>query len=393
MWHVIKSSCKWFLALILVAGALENYCQTPPGSKFPEIRIQISKSQYGTLLQSKGQKTILKNPQMLFNGDTAVVKEIHSRGNNSLTFEHKSLSVELDKNVSVRRSGEKVKLKKFDLMNLVMDKNLWHNRWAFLHMSQFSVFPLFNIYCTLWINDQPQGIYLLVEKPRHYTNSINSPYMIRRGIDHTIQDEYIDTPSKDESKKFKKQYLSLYEDIGKYEGEELYNRLQAKLHLEHYFEWLAFNYLIMNGDYADELYLYILPASGQFDILPWDYDDILRPNPHEGNQTRNSIASLKNKLIFSSEDPLDRAIGSDEFIYRHYLEAFRKLLTTLTPEMINGISDRVKEELESVSNAETSKASLFLGKDPFQIDQARQDMRVGLDFILARRNALLKELH
>ena len=176
-------------------------------SGFPEIRITISKGQF-TSLQGPGERMTLKSPVFLINGDTTVVKEVHSRGNNSLTFEHKSLSVELEKAIALSVDGEKTKMKKFDLLNLVMDKYLWHNRWAYLAMSDAGIFPLVNTFCTLWINEQPQGIYLLVEKPQHYTASIKSPYMMRRGVDNRIHNEYIETSSKEESKKCKKQYLT-----------------------------------------------------------------------------------------------------------------------------------------------------------------------------------------
>ena len=381
------------LSMILVIGRISAQTHTSP-QQFPDIRLYISKSQYGNLLESKGQKIELKKPRLIINGDSAVVKEIHSRGNNSLTFEHKSLSVDLENSVSIGQKGAKTKLKKFDLLNLVMDKNLWHNRWAFLCMARFDIFPLDNIFCTLWINDQPQGIYLLVEKPRHYTNGkIKSPYMIRRGVDHKINDEYIDTPSKEESKKYKNQFLKMYEDLEKYKGEELFNHLKTKIHVDHYFDWLAFNYLIMNGDYEDELYLYIDSKSGLFDIIPWDYDDILKSGPHEGRQARNAVPELRDKLIFSGEDPMDRAIAADEFVYQQYLLRFKKLLNDLNDETMIGISNRVKEELRAISqNQEVAKASLFLGKQPFQVEEAEKEIQTSLDFIIQRRNALVREM-
>ncbi len=381
------------LAIIMFVGIADVSGQQEVSS-FPQIRIKITPNQLDNLLLSKGEKMVLKNPVMMVNQETAVVKEIHSRGNNSLTFEHKSLSVDLEKAVTITLQGKNNKIKKFDLMNLVMDKNLWHNRWAFLNMAQLNIFPLFNTYCTLWINDQPQGIYLLVEKPRHYTaGDAKSPYMIRRGAEHNIDDEYIDTEVKEDVKKYKKQFLSLYEDIKKYNGEELYKRLQVSLNTEHYFNWMAFNYLIMNGDYMDELYLYILPKTGQFDVIPWDYDDILRPVPHEGSKARNAIPGLKNKLVFSSEDPLDRAIGSDEYVYKMYEAEFRKLLQALPAESLKANADQVMSELQSLSNdAASARASMFLGKEPFKLEEAKEEMNTSITFVISRRNSLQKDL-
>ncbi|HQQ98510.1 MAG TPA: CotH kinase family protein [Cyclobacteriaceae bacterium] len=385
-----KSIFRAVALLVLLAHA-GLFAQTPDA--FPDMRLHISSGQYTGLLQSKGRKVTLKNPVLIVQGDTTKVKEIHSRGNNSLTFEHKSLSVDLNHAVKVHIGGKATSLKKFDLLNLVMDKNLWHNRWAFLCMQHVSLFPLMQTYSPVWINDQPQGIYLLVEKPRHYiTTAIKSPYLLRRGIDHAVADEYIETPSKEEAKKYKMQFTSLYDDINKLHGQELYDRLNGKINLDHYFKWVAFNYLIMNGDYADELYLYISPADTRFEVIPWDYDDILRPVPHEGMAARNAVEGFRSKYIFSSEDPLDRAIAADAVLYTHYLQSFKDLLTNLDEATITRFADQVRGELHTLGAGEQGRASLFLGKEPWAEAEAMADMDRSLDFVLKRRNALLKEL-
>lgn len=385
----MKKLIIWIALVAMVpAGVAAQNLNT-----FPEIRIRIAPGQYTGLLQSKGRKMTLKNPVLTVQGDTAKVKEIHSRGNNSLTFEHKSLSVDLTHAVKVRIEGKTVGLKKFDLLNLVMDKNLWHNRWAFLCMQHVALFPLQQTYSPVWINDQPQGIYLLVEKPRHYiTSAIKSPYLLRRGIDHAVADEYIETPSKEEAKKYKTQFTSMYDDISKLHGQELYDRLNGKINLDHYFKWVAFNYLIMNGDYADELYLYISPNDARYEVIPWDYDDILRPVPHEGLAARNAVEGFKSKYIFSSEDPLDRAIAADPILYKHYLDSFRDLLTNLDEATISGLAGQVRVELQALGAGEQGRASLFLGKEPWVEADAMADIDRSLDFVLKRRNALLKEL-
>jgi spore coat protein H len=378
-------------AVVVACVTISAPAQTP--DTFPEIRIRIASGQYTSLLQSKGRKMTLKNPVMLIQKDTARVKEIHSRGNNSLTFEHKSLSVDLNHVVKVTIGGQPVGLKKFDLLNLVMDKNLWHNRWAFLCMQHLSLFPLQQTYSPLWINDQPQGIYLLVEKPRHFiTSAMKSPYLLRRGIDHAVADEYIETPSKEDAKKYKNQFTSMYDDINRWHGQDLYDRLNGKINLDHYFKWVAFNYLIMNGDYADELYLYITPGDARYDVIPWDYDDILRPVPHEGMTARNAVEGFRSKYLFSSEDPLDRAIAADATLYAHYLDSFRDLLTHLDEATISRFANQVRQELQTLGAGEQGKASLFLGKEPWNAVDAMADIDRSLDFVLKRRNALLKEL-
>lgn len=103
------------LAWVVQAHPLQN-------DEFPVINLTISQSQYSQLKKSKGKKLELKDIRMTVNSDTAKVKDVHARGNNSLLFSRKSLSVDLGKPITIRSGGKKISIKNFYLLNLVMDK-------------------------------------------------------------------------------------------------------------------------------------------------------------------------------------------------------------------------------------------------------------------------------
>lgn len=358
---------------------------------FPEIRIYISNKQLSQLRNVEGTKMELKQPIVLINKDTANVKDIHSRGASTMKFARKSLSVDLNHSITFETQGNSIKIKKFDLLNLVMDRNLWHNRWSFINLAELNLFPLFNTYCKLWINDQPHGIYLLVEKPSHASARMKSPYMVRRGPAHKIEQEYINNTNKEEAKQYKEKYYYMYRELGKYKGKELEEHLRSVLQLDQYFNWLAFNYFIMNGDYADEIYFYINPDSGNFDILPWDYDDIFRREPHEGAEARS--VKLKDKMIFSIEDELDQRIASDAWLYLQYRAAFKEMLVTRNMEVISHTFNQVLHELEQIGNdPDINKVSGYLEKESFNLDKAKQDIKNTQEFLLNQRIVLLKTL-
>ncbi len=379
----------FFLIALTTAPGFSQPSNVKP--EFPEIKIYVSKEQLHQLRNVDGVRMELRKTLFLINNDTVLVKDIHSRGASTLKYARKSLSVDLEHAVTFSAPGEPVKIKKFDLLNLVMDKNLWHNRWAFINLAELNLFPLFNTYCKLWINDQPQGIYLLVEKPNYFIGRMKSPYMLRRGPEHEIKQEYINTATKPEARQFKEKYLGMYRDLRKYKNQVLSDHLRSALQLEHYFDWLAFNYLILNGDYSDEIYFYIHPESSTFDIIPWDYDDIFKREPHEGAKARN--LELRDKLIFSIEDELDRGIASDELLYSQYCSAFKKMLLTRDPEVIGRTFDQVLKQLEVIANdPEMNKASGFLEKDSFSIEQAKEDIRISKEFLLNKRIGLLNVL-
>jgi len=358
---------------------------------FPEIKLYVSKNQFSKLQTTETSKSALANPILIINNDTAKVKEIHARGNNSLMFKRKSLSVELDKSMNIVSHKVKFHLKKFNLLNLSMDKHLWHNRWSNIHLDSLGLFPLFNTYCKVWINDEPQGIYLLVEKPQQIRNKINSPYMLRRGPEHTISDEYFDNEDKDAAKKYHKQFLSIYSSIKALNGSELYKDLDNKMNLDAYYQFIAFNYLVMNGDYADEVFFYINPENGKFEIIPWDYDDILRPVPHEGRIARN--LEFADKKIFSMEETLDRAIAGNAVLYSQYEATLKKVLLSLdSASLTRSALDVISELKEISSDTSSANATLFLDKEPFDFNNAKNDILLSLDLLLKRRKWILEDL-
>lgn len=377
--------------LLLSIPAYSHRLKKNQDTGFPEIKIYISKSQYTNLQTNNNNKLVLSHPLMLINSDTAKVKEIHARGNNSLKYSHKSLSVDLGKPITLHDGNKKVQLKKFDLLNLSMDKHRWHNRWSDLNLETMGIFPLFNSYCKVWINDQPQGIYLLIEKPQHVKSTLKSPYMLRRGPDHSISDEYFESEDKEAAKKYRKQFQSIYTSMHAMSPDDYAKHLQQIMNLESYSKFLAFNYLVMNGDYADEVFLYIEPQKQWFEVIPWDYDDILKPVPHEGRTERNKEHS--DKKLFSLEESLDRAIAANPQLYSNYEQTLRQVLLTLDSTTLTQAAHRVIHELEQISSDKAmADASLFLDTTPFDFGQAKEDILFSLDMILKRRNWILEEL-
>ena len=53
--------------------------------------------------------------------------------------------------------------------------------------------------------------------------------------------------------------------------------------------WLAFNFLVRDGDYTDEVYLYIDPELKKFKLIPWDYSNLFLTAPHEGTAERRKV--------------------------------------------------------------------------------------------------------
>jgi len=309
------------------------------------ISLYTTGSGYENLKTATGIRTFLKAAILIINGDTLEPEGIETRGHTTLYLRRKSFSFKL-KSQALFCHGERTEsLKKFFALSLTMDRNYCNNRLAFEMMEASQLFDLFYSFCELRINDQSEGIYMIIERPEDWAmKKKDSPLFIRRGYDHAIDKIEADKKTgKDEIKKYRNSFRQIYSSLNKYEGEELYKVLSGYLDMETYMRWLAFNFLVRNSDYTDEVYFYIDRGVNKFRIIPWDYDDLFAPAPHEGNIENKKV--LGGKLIFSAEDMLDKKIASDAFLYNLYLIQFREVLTQLSPGVLIKVFENTYAEL------------------------------------------------
>ena len=211
-----------------------------------------------------------------------------------------------------------------------MDKYYCRNRLAFEMMEEIGIFKLFYSYCELKINGTSEGIYMIIEEPEDWAiRKEHSPLVLRRGYNHIIEKTKTDNKT---DKAYTKKYLSFYKQIYKsldnQKGEELYRTISQWIDMDFYMKWIAFNFLVHNGDYSDEVFFYIDPEIKKYRIIPWDYDDIFAITPHEGKAQRHE--AIGDQLLYSSEDKLDEVIANDPYLYEVYLKTLKEVLNKLS---------------------------------------------------------------
>ena len=351
----MKSACVGLLIHLMAVVA--SYCQEnqenltflnfKDAGKGVEnvILLNIPEMDYRLLHYTTGEKAIIEARHLIINGDTIKVSKINTRGQSTLMFWRKSLNCKLKSKAEFKHDERTETLKRFYLLNLSMDKYYCRNRLAFGMMEELDLFHLFHAYGELKINGRSEGIYMIIERPEDWAlKEKNAPLVLRRGYNHKIE-KYISNGKTDrgESRTYLKNYKQIYRVLKEYEGEELYAALGQYMDLDFYMKWLAFNFLIHNGDYADEVFFYVDSEIRKFRIIPWDYDDIFATTPHEGTKQRDK--TIGDKLLFSSEDLLDIRIASDPYLYSVYLDRFREVLETLSLERIKCILEDTYAEL------------------------------------------------
>jgi spore coat protein H len=309
------------------------------------ISLYISRSDFENIKTVSGRKISVKAKLLIINSDTLNPVEIKTRGQTTLYYKRKSYSFNLDSEASFHHGEKAGTFKKFFLLSLSMDRNYHNNRLAFEMMETSQLFHLFYAFCELRINGQTEGICMVVERPEDWAiKKQDSPLLIRRGYNSNISQIKTDKKTdKEMTNKYIGNFRQIYTSLKKYKGEELYELISTWLETDVYMKWLAFNFFVRNGDYTDEVYFYVNPATGKFSIIPWDYDDIFSIAPHEGKE--ESRRYIGEKLFFSTEDPLDKKIVTDPFLYQRYLAQFDELMKELSPDVIKRIFEKAYAEL------------------------------------------------
>ena len=300
------------------------------------------------------------------------LKEIKTRGKSALRFQRKSFAVVLNETLAIEgRSGfDMAYLKRFKLISLAMDYTYIENRIGFGILEEQGIMPLFYRFVELKINGSTQGIYLLVEDPEQYYLEIGSEFILRRGYYNSFDDiEYSPSYHFIPRESYETRFLEIYSSLPLLQGEALYNALNERLDLEQYFRKMGIDYLLQNGDYTDEVYLYALVHQDEprFSIIPWDYDDLFRSYPHEVGiswgtghllgdrhyETHQDILDeIGDKMIFSIEDDLDYSIAMDPYLYDRYESTIAGMIEKMDLGDIDALFEQIKGELLPFYNNE-----------------------------------------
>jgi spore coat protein H len=313
------------------------------------IDFQMDKVVYKKMKKQSGTETLFVPETFIINGTPVMVEEMHTRGKTSLQFWRKSYTVSLRESFPFPWKNSVKEMEKFYLISMSLDKFYFHNRFAFQCLEELGLFPLFYHYAEVRINGESEGLYLIVQRPADYAlDDLGSYAILRRGSsDFIAKEKFAKKTPEDLREACRKNFKDIKSAGTNWQGKELYTHLNERMDLHSYFSWLAFNYLVNNGDYTDELFYYLLPGEPmpRFGIIPWDFDDILVREPHEGKEKRNQRFS--HQLLFSSEDRLDRTIARDPYLYQQYLVQMENTYQRLTPEVLEQIFADIKEDLRS----------------------------------------------
>ncbi len=354
--------CSFFLALEGI-NALEDF-----ETNRIEIELQESDRNY---LREGTSNYEFQPVKIKVNGGPAVSSEMKTRGQSCLFSPRRCFSMKLESEVSFKGNpNQAFKSKYLYLASLWQDKGYIHNRIGAGFFKKRYLFPPRFQYTEVVIDGKHQGLYMVMEKPHIVMRDrYKAEFVGRRSYYGILEEKYRAKGQPDLTSQFfegQSRYsmsFHFFYQLLELEGEQLFRVLHRQLDTKRYMEWLALNSLMMNGDYTDEVYFYVVPPRNEnqnrqrnrqtpqgrpirFLIAAWDFDDLFKP-PHRSPLNNFYYKDLLDRdLFYSVEDPIDRKIAKDSYLNERYRYTFNRVLAEkLTEQVITQEFDLIKKEI------------------------------------------------
>ena len=303
--------------------------------------------------------------------------KIKIHGWTSLATDRKSFSVKLTHAIPFSSA---VQLKRFFLINMVHDAGQFHGWFSYSLLNELGLFPNYFQYVTVKINDQTQGVYLLIERTQDalLRTERELQFVMRRRTDKLFATKYLRSELVDTS--------PIDTFIGTYTTatteEELTQTADQVLDVDLYLSWLAYNSLVEIPDNLDELFFYqtITPEKrpSKLKIAAWDYDLLF-------SSSGNTKQSEESPLTSSIECGFGHLVVETPALFARYKIIIRQLLyDTLSEENISRTLHDIEDQHLRIS------AFLPPGEKKIFLKNSRKHIAHFKIKILQRRDLLIQ---
>lgn len=402
--------CFWIIILTIIFTTCYKESVIPL-SDHDFLEFYMEDEQLNYILDSRGEKFEIDNPKpsLTYHDEIYDVHSFKLRGQSALNYRRKSYNVVLIQPLP-RTNQRNMLINDFRLLALTADYTYIENYISYNFFRKLGMMPLFFQYIEVIINEETHGLYIFIENPEyHVLHKMENDFILRRGYQGTIDNYKYSTSAKYPVENYIDRFADIYEYILLYSGKELYDSLRRIFNVDHYLIKIAYDYLIKNGDYTDEIYFYTTSKDSIFfDVMPWDYDDIFADQPHEigndwgvgkafGERIYTSQEDIINDvgeiLMYSIEDDLDYKMARDPFIYNKYLTALRTLTDIITEAYIDSVFTITDTELNLFLSDNEIIEQSYYDKDPFNLNNYRSNINAKKQLIIEYRNQILNDLN
>lgn len=321
---------------------------------------------------------------------------IHFRGSTSIKCDRKSIAVNLDGGDNRRLmpggTGDKM-----TLLSMCMDDGYVQTAWVDRVLGRLGLYPVGLRYVRLTVAGKNHGVYLLSQNVKDFAAEQETALtmLLRRGNEQGGKPAEVDLPDPDADPQGAAAALAVYDELRALaKGQDADARVRERFALDDYLRWMAWNTLVRNGDYVDEVFLLGSVEAGAtyFQFIPWDPDDVFSDCHGAGAYAVEEPSGL----LYCAEADLDHAIVEDPAIHARYVKAMRLVLEQASDELLAATMAQVRAELWQVLADDETAAAMgeLVAEDPgaAKVDHARVVIQARMDAMLAEAAARRKAL-
>ncbi len=274
----------------------------------------------------------------------------HLRGQTSLDCVRKSYTVNLKGNRGRHILPESA-TDEFYLISMCKDDRYFQQYTANLLAAPLGLFPLKFGLVELLLDGETRGVYLLLEKTKEALLEDHSRVLavIRRRFDPGQTPAEVNYPSGGSIDGPAGAAYSALAEIGqKFSGGKLLDELNRRMDFDQFLRILAFQTLMGNGDYVDEVIFYSSEAvrGGEtlewFQTMAWDMDDLYSACHHGGKHAMLD----PHEILYCAEGNLEKSVMPDAAVYARFIHHLESLINeTLTADHVDSALDQTAADL------------------------------------------------
>jgi hypothetical protein len=404
----MKFKINYHLFLFLIIAFLpgctkDDFVEFDPENEVFNFIVTEPQRQY--INASRGEQYEISDPipELQFAGKTYTVDRFEIRGDGTLNFTRKGFGVNMDSKITLRNPSEPTerKYEEFKLLAMVYDYTYIENSTAVGLFKEVGLWPVYDFFTEVRLNDHTQGLYHFIEDPfEYFIEQKNASFVVRRGYNHVIKACSASPGNAQNLEAYIARFKRIYSILPLYSGRQIFDTLSSYIDMEQYFTKLSIDMLVKNGDYTDEAIFYTKIKNGKevLGVFPWDYDDIFSDQPHEiGNpwapgtvfghreyySMNDVIADVGSKLLYSIEEDLDYKIAKDGFLYQEYLKTLGSVIEKIDPVVIDRVFDYTNAHIGPFYSNDS-----IIKQSKYDVDETNYDLFVSN---LAEKRQMLKD--